>query len=156
MLINTSVLSQTMSAPRKASKEIRLLILDAIQDPKRRFFDPNTPSRRYLDQWDIKEKGFFHRLSEDLKTHEIFLKPDDDPSKPQKYQTRLFYDAEPPDYPEELNIHITLSPKGDPPSVKVAIHRSDTIQQLPKIKILSEPKNKKVPESKTKIRPSKL
>jgi hypothetical protein len=124
-----------MSAPRKAPTEIRLLILDAIQDPERRFFDRNTPSRRYLDLWKITEKGFFAALSDDLQIHEIFLKPKDKPSDPQKYQTRLIYEADPPDYPEELIIHVTLSQKGDLPRIKVALHRSDTVQQLPKIKI---------------------
>lgn len=124
-----------MSAPRKAPTEIRLLILDALQDPNRRFLDRNTPSRGYLDLWDISEKGFFSDLSNDLANFEIFLKPKNKPSDRQKYQTRLIYEADPPDYPETLNIHITLSHKGDPPSVKVALHRSDTVEQLTKIRI---------------------
>ena len=124
-----------MSVPRQASTEIRLLILDALQDPVRRFLDRKTSSRNYLDLWDIPEKGFFAALSEDLRIHEIFLKPKDQPSDPQKYQTRLIYEADPPNYPEELIIHVTLSRMGDPPKVKVALHRSDTVQQLPKIKI---------------------
>ena len=37
-------------------------------------------------------------------------------------------------YPEcELDIHVTLSPKGEPPRVKVAVHPSDTIRTLPRI-----------------------
>ena len=124
-----------MTAPRKAPTEIRLLILDALQDPARRFFDQNTPSRRHLDLWEITEKGFFAALSVDLQNYELFLKPKDRPADPQKYQTRLIYEADPPDYPDDLIIHVTLSQKGDPPKVKVALHRSDTVQQLPKIKI---------------------
>ena len=69
-----------MSASRKASAEIRLLILDAIKDTHRRFLDPNTPSRRFLDHWDITEEGFFSRLADDLADYEIFLKPKDKPS----------------------------------------------------------------------------
>jgi hypothetical protein len=124
-----------MSAPRKATSETRLLILDALSDPKRRFLEGNGPTRRWLDHWDLTEAGFFQELCQDLRFHEIFLKPQNKPSDPQKYQTRLIYEADPPDYPQELNIHITLSPKGDPPRVKVAIHPSDTAQQLPKTKI---------------------
>jgi hypothetical protein len=123
-----------MSAPRKASAEIRLLILDAIKDTHRRFLDQNTPSRRFLDHWDITEEGFFSRLADDLADYEIFLKPKDKPTDLQRYQTRLIYEAEPPDYPDALNIHITLSHKGEPPRVKVALHPSDTVQQLPKTK----------------------
>jgi hypothetical protein len=130
-----------MSAPKKAPPETRILILDALMDPKRRFLDNIGPSRRWIDQWDLTEEGFFHDLCEDLRIHEIFLKPKNKPSDPQKYQTRLIYGADPPDYPEELNIHITLSPKGDPPTVKVVIHRSDTARELPKTKI--ETKSKK-------------
>ncbi len=124
-----------MSAPRKALPETRLLILDALSDPKRRFLDQGTSSRNWLDRWDLTEEGLFSALCEDLRIHEIFLKPKNKPSDPQKYQTRLIYEADPPDYPQELNIHITLSPKGDPPRVKVAIHPSDTARQLSKTKI---------------------
>jgi len=124
-----------MSAPRKAPPETRLIILDALMDPERRFLDQGSSSRNWLDHWDITEAGFFAELCDDLRIHEIFLKPKNKPADPQKYHTRLIYGADPPDYPEELNIHITLSPKGDPPRVKVAIHPSDTIKQLPKIKI---------------------
>jgi len=124
-----------MSAPRKASAEIRLLILDALKDPYRRFLDQNTPSRRYLNHWDITEEGFFSTLTDDIENYEIFLKPKNKPSDIQKYQTRLIYEAEPPDYPETLNIYIALSHRGDPPRVKVALHPSDTVQQLPKTKI---------------------
>lgn len=130
-----------MSAPRKATPETRLAILDALSDPARRFLDGNGPSRRWLDRWDLTEAGFFQTLCDDLQIHEIFLKPKNKDSDPQKYQTRLIYEAEPPDYPEELNVHVTLSPKGDPPRVKVAIHPSDTAPQLPKTKI--ETRNKK-------------
>ena len=87
-----------MSALRQAPTEIRLLILDALQDPTRRFFDRKTSSRNDLDLWDIPEKGFFAALCEDLRIHEIFLKPKDKPSDPLKYQTRLIYEANPPDY----------------------------------------------------------
>jgi hypothetical protein len=130
----TTFFGQPMSAPRQAPTEIRLLILDALQDPARRFLDRNTHSRSYLDLWEITEKGFFADLSDDLRIHEIFLKPKDKPADPQKYQTRLIYEADPPDHPQELIIHVTLSQKGTPPKVKVALHRSDTVQQLPKIK----------------------
>lgn len=128
-----------MGAPRKAPSETRLIILDALMDPGRRYLDQNSPSRNWLDHWDLTEAGFFAELCDDLRSHEIFLKPKNKPSDPQKYQTHLIYAAEPPDYPEELNIHITLSPKGDPPRVKVVIHPSDTARQLPKIKIETKP-----------------
>ena len=128
-----------MSAPRKASPETRLLILDALCDPARRFLDRDGSSRNWLDHWDLTEEGFFAKLCADLRIHEIFLKPKNKPTDPQKYQTRLIYMPDPPDYPEELNIHITLSPKGDPPRVKVAIHPSDTARQLPKTTIDTNP-----------------
>ena len=123
-----------MSAPRKASAEIRLLILDAIKDPHRRFLDPNTPSRRFLDHWDITEEGFFSRLADDLADYEIFLKPKDKPTDLQRYQTRLIYEAEPPDYPDALNIHITLSHKGEPPRVKVPCTQAIPPNSFPKQK----------------------
>ncbi len=84
-----------LTAQRKAPTETRLLILDALQDPARRFFDQNTPSRRHLDLWEITEKGFFAALSVDLQNYELFLKPKDKPADPQKYQTRLIYEADP-------------------------------------------------------------
>jgi hypothetical protein len=93
-----------MSVPRKASAEIRLLILDAIKDTHRRFLDPNTPSRRFLDHWDITEEGFFSRLADDLADYEIFLKPKDKPTDLQRYQSRLIYEAEPPDYPTKASL----------------------------------------------------
>lgn len=129
-----------MSAPKQASAEIRSLILGALMDPARRFLDQNSSSRNWLDRWDLTEEGFFHELCEDLRSYEIFLKPKNRPADLQRYQTRLIYEADPPDYPEELNIHITMSPKGEPPRVKVAIHPSDTVRQLPKIKITKHKK----------------
>jgi hypothetical protein len=128
-----------MSAPKIAPSETRLIILDALMDPGRRFLDQISSSRNWLDRWDLTEAGFFAELCDDLRSHEIFLKPKNKPADPQKYQTRLIYAAEPPDYPEQLNIHITLSPKGDPPQVKVAIHPSDTARELPKISIKTKP-----------------
>lgn len=122
-----------MSAPRKAPSEIRHQILDALQDPGRRFLDLQTASRRLLDLWGITENGFFAALADDLRRYEIFLKPKGKPSDPQRYQTRLIFEADPLDSPDDLVVHVTLSPKGDPIRVKVALHRSDTVQQIPKL-----------------------
>lgn len=60
-----------MSAPRKAPPETRLLILDALSDPKRRFLDGDGSTRRWLDHWDLTEAGFFSALCEDLRIHEF-------------------------------------------------------------------------------------
>jgi hypothetical protein len=82
-----------MSAPRKAPSETRLIILDALMDPGRRFLDQNSSSRNWLDHWDLTEAGFFAELCDDLRSHEIFLKPKNKPTDPQRYQTRLIYAA---------------------------------------------------------------
>ena len=69
-----------MSAPKIAPSETRLIILDALMDPGRRFLDLNSSSRNWLDRWDLTEEGFFAELCDDLRSHEIFLKPKNIPA----------------------------------------------------------------------------
>jgi len=121
-----------MSAlPRKASAAIRQQIVEALQDPGRRFLDENTASRRLLDHWGLKAEGFFADLADGLSADRLFLKPKTFPNQRQRYQCVLQY-PEDCEYPE-LDIHVTLSPAGDPPAVKIAVHQSDTAQTLPRI-----------------------
>jgi hypothetical protein len=115
------------SLPRKAPADVRKQIADALRDPKRRFLDRNSSSRNYLDLWDLPAAGLFADLAEGLEEDLLFLKPKTKPSQPQRYQCVLAY-AE-----CELLIHVTLSPKGDPLRVKVAVHPSDTVRTLPRI-----------------------
>lgn len=117
--------------PRKASEGIRLQIIDALKDPRRRFIDGKTPSRSLLDVWGITTDGFFADLASGLSADRLFLKPKTFPNQAQRYQCVLCY-PEDADYPK-LDVHVTLSPKGTPTSVKVAIHESDTALTLPRI-----------------------
>jgi hypothetical protein len=119
--------------PRKAPATIRRQIVEALQDPSRRFLDPNSSSRNYLDHWDLKAAGFFADLADGLASDLLFLKPKNHPDDPQRYQCVLAYPEDDP-Y-QALDIHVTLSPKGDPPRVMVAVHVSDSVQTLPRINL---------------------
>jgi hypothetical protein len=119
--------------PRKAPASIRRQIADALRDPDRRFLDQKTSSRNLLDLWGLTALGLFLDLSEGLETDLLFLKPKNQPSQVQRYQCVLAY-PENESLPA-LDIHVTLTPKGDPPRVMVAVHKSDTFHTLPKIHI---------------------
>jgi hypothetical protein len=131
---STNLMSQL---PRKAPASIREAIADALRDPKRRFLDGNSSSRNHLSRWDLPADGFFADLADGLENDQLYLKPKTKASQPQKYQCVLSYPEE-LEYPE-LDIHVTLSPKGDPPRVKVAVHESDTLKTLPRIFVTPKP-----------------
>lgn len=121
-----------MASPlRKAPTELRERIREALLDRRLRFLDSNTPSGRLLEAWGLKADGLFADLAEGLGSDRLFLKPKTFPNQSQRYHCRLLY-------PEEcgcpaLDVHVTLSPKGDPLRVKVAVHESDTVQRLPEL-----------------------
>lgn len=121
------------SLPRKAPATIRRQIVDALRDPGRRFLDANSSSRNHLDRWGLKADGFFADLADGLASDLLFLKPKNQAAQPQRYQCVLAY---PPgnSYPA-LDVHVTLSPRGEPPRVMVAVHESDTVHTLPRIPV---------------------
>lgn len=119
--------------PRKAPVTIRRQITDALRDPGRRFLDRNSSSRNLLDLWGLTAAGLFLDLADGLEADLLFLKPKNRPDQLQRYQCVLAYPAD--DSLPALDIHVTLSPKGDPPAVMVAVHESDTALTLPKILI---------------------
>jgi len=121
------------SIPRKAPAAIRKQIAEALRDPHRRFLDHNSSSRNHLDRWGLKAEGFFADLADSLASDLLFLKPKNHPNDPQRYQCVLAYPEDDP-YPA-LDIHVTLSPKGQAPRVMVAVHESDTVQTLPRIHV---------------------
>ena len=121
------------SLPRKAPATIRRQIVEALRDPGRRFLDQNSSSRNRLERWDLKAVGFFADLADGLASDLLFQKPKNHPNDPQRYQCVLAY-PEDDSYPA-LDIHVTLSPKGQPPRVMIAVHESDTVQTLPRIQI---------------------
>lgn len=121
------------SLPRKASAFVCQQIVDALRDPCRRFLDKKTPSRGLLDLWGLRADGFFSDLAARLTADRLFLKPKTFPNQAQRYQCILSYPEE-SGY-AELDIHVTLSPSGEPPAVMIALHRSDTAQTLPRIHV---------------------
>lgn len=106
---------------RTSPESVRLLILECLRDRGRRFFDRNTPSISYLNQWGIRQSAFYEALIEDLEHYELFIKPKQQPADPQRYHFVMRWDSE-----ATILIHITLSPKGDPPRVMLAIHPHNT------------------------------
>jgi hypothetical protein len=104
-----------------SSETIRLLILECLRDRRRRFFDRNTPSINYLNQWGIRQSAFYEALIEDLQRFELFLKPKQQPADPQRYQFVMRWDSK-----ATTLIHVTISPRGNPPRVMLAIHPHDT------------------------------
>jgi hypothetical protein len=108
--------------PRFAASTVREKITAALRDRRRRFIghDDHT-SRNYLDKWGISADGLFADLAADLKKFQLYLKPN---TTPQRYQYVLPYPEE--DGLPALLIHITLSAKGEPPRVKVAVHPHNT------------------------------
>jgi len=86
-------------------------------------------------RWELAAEGLFEDLADGLEAEpgRLFLKPRQRPGDPQRYQCVLTYPEEcglPP-----LDIHVTLSPRGDPPRVMVAVHESDTVRTLPRIHV---------------------
>ena len=111
--------------PPFASAEIRERIVDALLDPARRFIGhPDTTSRGYLNLWGLNVKGLCEDLAEHLEKYELYLKPANEPHKPPKYQFVIPYEED-GDFPAVL-VHVTLSPRGDPPRVKLAVHAHNT------------------------------
>ena len=119
-------------APRKATARIRELIIECLKTPNRRFIHEN-PSRHYLDSWGITDIGLYEELAEDLETHELFLKPKQNPQQPQKYQYVLRGSD---DDQTTILIHVTMGHNEDPPMVKLSVHPHDTgYNPLPRIPI---------------------
>lgn len=116
---------------RKAPAHIRERIIECLLTPGRRFLGEH-PTRAWLDKWEISDKGLYEELIKALKQYELFFKPN---THPQKYQFVLrSFDSEQID----LLIHITLSPRGNPPKVKINIHPHDIPHPpLPLVKINS-------------------
>lgn len=117
--------------PRKASEESRAMIREALSDPARRFLDAKGSSRNWLNHWNLTAEGLFHDLIDGLAHSEnLFLKPKEQTSQYQAYQCVLDYPADGAELPA-VDVHVTLAPKGDPPTVRVAVHPSDTVRKLP-------------------------
>lgn len=113
--------------PPFAPDDIQKEIVAALKDKKRWFLDNNdSTSRGYMDRWGITAKGLSEDLSLDLETYHLYLKPPQagSPPSPQRYQYVLPY-PEDGDYPELL-VHITLSPRGQPPRVMLSVHPHNT------------------------------
>jgi hypothetical protein len=125
------------SIPPKAPKAIRESIVEALQDPSRCFLDLNTPSRRYLTLWGLREAGLYQDLAEGLCDDLLFIKPKTFPDQSQRYQCVLLY-PEDSEF-KSVDVHVTLAPKGDPPRIKIAVHPSDTLKTLPAIDTSSLP-----------------
>lgn len=122
--------------PRFAARAVREKIAAALRDRNRRFLDANDrTSRNYLDKWGITADGLFAELAADLKKYQLYLKPN---TTPPRYQYVLPQPGA--DGLCALLIHITLSPKGEPPRVKVAVHPHNTGHApLPRVPIPREP-----------------
>lgn len=118
------------SIPAKASKAIRESVIIALATPGQRFLDRNGSSGNWLVHWGLTESAIYEELVGGLKISDrLFLKPRQ-PGKPQAYQCILEWPEDGDDYPA-IEVHVTLSPRGDPPRVRVALHPSDTVRTLP-------------------------
>ncbi len=117
--------------PRKASADIRAAIQDALRDPARRGLDFNSSSMSYLIRWELSEEGFYTDLAEGLAQDRLFLKEKTFSGQNQRYQCVLAYPAD--NDLDAIEVHVTLSPNGEPLFVKVAVHPSDTALTLPTI-----------------------
>lgn len=135
-----------MTSPlRKASGGLREQIREALGDRRRRFLDPKTPSGRLLEVWGLTRDGFFSDLAEGLLSDRLYLKPKTFPNQSQRYQCLLSYPED--DGCPALEIHVTLSPRGDPLRVKVAVHESDTARRLPEL-LFQDPNDENETEGK--------
>lgn len=104
--------------PRTAPAEIREAIIDCLRSPNRRFLGEN-PTRAWLDIWGIADVGLYEELAVALESYELFFKPHTNPSKYQFVLRSADLDD------KDLLIHITLSPRGKPPRVKINVHPHD-------------------------------
>jgi hypothetical protein len=114
---------------RKAHREIRETIIECLLTPGRCFLGEH-PTRAWLNKWEISDKGLYEEPAEALQRYELFFKPH---TNPQKFQFVLrSFDTE----ETSILIHITLSPRGDPPKVKINAHPHDIpTSPLPLIKV---------------------
>jgi hypothetical protein len=108
--------------PSFAPDSIQKKVVAAQKDRDRWFIATEPSSRSYLDRWSISEELFVEELIADLECFRLYLKPAQpgSPGGMQKYQYVL-------PFPEEeglpaLHIHVTLSPKGEPTTVKLSVH----------------------------------
>lgn len=121
--------------PNEAPESVRFQVIDALRDVTRWFFDQRSSSRNYLDLWSLRATSFVADLADGLERGgKLFLKPMQQPGQAQRYQCVLAYPEE-ESYPS-IDIHITLSPRGEPPRVKIAVHPSDTVWTLPRIQAI--------------------
>lgn len=125
MLFSYNSMSQQ---PNLATEEIRLAIIEALRDPKRRFFSRSDhASRNYLDLWGLTEDNVYQAMIASLEMHELQEKPKQDARDKLKYQHLLYY-PEFEDMPEIL-IYVKLNPLGEPVRVKLSVHPHNTGHQ---------------------------
>lgn len=115
--------------PPKASSAIRESIIEALEDPGRRFLDRAGSSGNWLIKWGLTEAAIYTELIVGLKSSDLLFRKERHPGKPQAYQCILDW-PEDDDYPA-IEIHVTLAPRGEPARVRVAVHPSDTVRTLP-------------------------
>lgn len=116
--------------PAKAPDGVRQSIIEALQDSDRRFLDNKGSSRNWLDLWGLTPIGLYQELIDGLELSDLlFLKPPE-PHKPQVYQCILDWPEDGDEYPA-ITVHVTLAPRGEPPTVRIAVHSSDTLYTLP-------------------------
>jgi hypothetical protein len=120
---STSIRSAMRKPPPFAPDSIQKKIVAALKDRDRWFIAAaDTTTRSYLDLWTLSEELLVEELVTDLERYRLYQKPAQpgSPGGPQKYQYVL-------PFPEEeglpaLHIHVTLSPRGEPPTVKLSVH----------------------------------
>ena len=116
--------------PAKASKAIRERIIEALGIPNRRFLDRAGSSGNWLIKWGLTERTIYQELIAGLKISDLLFVKERQPGKPQVYQCILDWPEDGDDFPA-IVIHVTLAPRGDPLRVRVALHPSDTVRNLP-------------------------
>lgn len=108
--------------PRFAVKAVREEIAAALRDRRRRFVAVHDhASFNYLEKWGIHADTLFADLAADLRKFHLYLKPNTNPQRFQYVLPFLIGGGM-----REVLIHITLSPLGHPPRVKVALHPHNT------------------------------
>jgi hypothetical protein len=121
--------------PKEAPESVRFRVIDALRDSTRWFLDQKSSSRNYLDLWNLRASTFVADLADGLERGgRLFLKHSQQSGHTQRYQCVLAYPEE-ESYPP-IDIHVTLSPRGEPPQVKIAVHPSDTVRTLPRIQAI--------------------
>lgn len=116
--------------PAKASKAVRDSIIEALASPGRRFLDRTGSSGNWLIKWGLTEETIYTELIAGLKISDRLFLKEPQPGKPQAYQCILDWPEDGDDYPA-IVIHVTLAPRGEPATVRVALHPSDTVRTLP-------------------------